>query len=61
MHLDGPLPLRLFPEWGCITAAGQKPAKLGGFDVLSHLFLLASHGARRVEHQRRAAFTAVGF
>jgi len=24
--LDGPLPLRLFPEWGCIAAAGQKPA-----------------------------------
>jgi len=24
--LDGPLPLRLFPERGCIAAAGQKPA-----------------------------------
>jgi hypothetical protein len=24
--LDGPLPLRLFPERGCIAAAGHKPA-----------------------------------
>ena len=41
IRLDRPLPLRLLPEWGRITAAGQEPAGEKTRSI-THLILLAN-------------------